>query len=143
MYNEASHKLLGHLYEIVPGKESYTQISRTVFPDDNQVQVNQLLNELLSKGYIYKWKSDAEENPDEFGMTPQGILFFDGHFAEPKATRQLIAATSPAENIVAAPTETVSEEAEEQKSVLSRVIPVIILIAFAVGLVWYIMRTKG
>jgi|SRR5579871_386069 len=142
MYNEISQKLLQHFYDIVPGRESIAQISRAVFPNENNAPVNEMLKDFISKGYIYKWENDPEEQSDEFGMTAQGILYYDGHAAE---MAQPVAAATP----VPIPAQAIAvssaneQEADRQTFSLKAIIPIILLIAFAVGLVWYIMHTKA
>ncbi|MBS1914696.1 MAG: hypothetical protein JST87_00330 [Bacteroidetes bacterium] len=143
MYNEISQKLLEHFYEIVPGRESFAQLSRAVFPNENNPPLNELLKDFLSKGYIYKWENDPEEQSDEFGMTPQGILYYDGHVGEMTAA---VAVAAPVQMPVAEPvavSPVVSDENSGQTFSLKAVIPIILLIAFAIGLVWYIMHTKA
>jgi hypothetical protein len=144
MYNEISRKLLDHFYEIVPGRESFAQLSRAVFPNDNNAPLNELLKDFIGKGYIYKWENNPDEQSDEFGMTPQGILFYDGHAAEIAVPAAVAAMQMPAETI-ASPAIAVTDEqdAAPQTFSLKAVIPIVLLIAFAIGLVWYIMHTKA
>ena len=144
MSNDQSQKLLGHLYQIVPQKKSATEISKEVF---SNAPINEPLSELLREGYIYQWKNEAEDKTpspaqEQYGITVKGILFF-GKFStskKPDLPVQPIAASLAEKTAI--PEETNIETAPEENITFKRVLPVIIFIAFAIALVWFIIRIK-
>jgi predicted transcriptional regulator len=148
MHTEATYKLLGHLYEIVPATESQWQIAKETFENDNKTSADEILNELLNEGYIYEWKNDEENETNLYGLTIKGIRFYEKHLHgnkfsalnndEPELPPKK--ETEP----VNATIESIEEEEEEekQKFTFRRAIPVILLIIFAIAIVWYITHIK-
>lgn len=142
MDNDQAQKLLGYLYQIVPEKKSATEISKEVF--DN-APVNDMLGELQREGYIYQWKNDGEDTmpspPQElYGITVKGILFF-GKFSVKKKPDTPVEPIPVVEK-TPAPAETKTEPVKEENISIMRVLPAIILIAFAIALVWFIIHIK-
>jgi hypothetical protein len=139
--NDAAYKLMGHLYQVVPEKQSANKILNETFSKTDNVSVDDLLNELINDGYVYQWTDDKS---DQYGMTPKGIIFYDNYEENKRAP---VAAfnkeESPAEKIETTPQ--INSEAEEEKIQsfsFRRAMPAIILIVFAVALVWFITHIK-
>ncbi len=148
MHTEATYKLLGHLYEIVPATESQLQIAEETFENDNKIPADEILKELLNEGYVYELKNDDGEGTGLFGMTIKGIRFYENHLHANKFT--LISNNEPelpakkesdAVNATIVSAEEEQEE-EKQKFTFRRAIPIILLIAFAIAIVWYITHVK-
>lgn len=148
MHTEATYKLLGHLYEIVPATESQWQIAKETFENDNKTSADEILKQLLDEGYIYQWKNDGEEETGLYGLTVRGIRFYEKYLHGNKFT--LISNNEPelpakkesdAVNATIVSAEEEQEE-EKQKFTFRRAIPIILLIAFAIAIVWYITHVK-
>jgi hypothetical protein len=141
--NDAAYKLLGHLYDVVPEKQSANEILNETFSNADNISVDELLGTLINDGYVYQWKGHSEGKTDQYGMTPKGIIFYD-HYGEDKKTPVALLAKQelPVEKIVTDQTETGSEEDNVQRFSFRRAIPAIILIVFAIALVWFITHIK-
>jgi hypothetical protein len=142
--NDAAYKLMEHLYHVVPEKQSANEILNETFSNPDNISVDDLLNELTNDGYVYQWKNYPDDRVVRYGMTPKGIIFYD-NYAEnkkiPSAALHLTA--SPVEKIeTVTPTEVEPDEDNVQSFSFRRAIPVIILIVFAIGLVWFITHIK-
>ena len=148
MYTEATYKLLGHLYEIVPATESQWQIAKETFENDNKTSADEILKELLNEGYIYEWKNDEGDETNLYGLTIKGIRFYEKYLhgnkfslmtndePEPPAKKESEPVNAPVLSIEE------QEEEEKQKITFRRAIPVILLIVFAIAIVWYITHIK-
>jgi hypothetical protein len=148
MHSEATYKLLGHLYQIVPARESQSAIIKEVFSSGEKPSVDEMLKELMNEGYIYQWKDypgdgAAPTGQDEFGMTPKGILFFD-NYEENKRTPIPFIQEAPLPDKIISPVAMRKEPPEENEQTFSfrRAIPAIVLIVFAIALVWFITHIK-
>jgi hypothetical protein len=144
MNSEASFKLLGHLYDIVPAKKSRALITQEVFSSDDNISVDDLLRELMTEGYVYKWKYYEEDKSDEYGMTPQGVVYYDRYAYQANHPASVARQVDPKAEKIVAPAEMMdqSEQQPERKFTFRSAIPAIILIAFAVGLVYIITRLR-
>jgi hypothetical protein len=147
MDNNQAQKLLGYLYQIVPEKKSATEISKEVF---SNIAITDMLTELLQEGYIYQSKSDVDDKlqtplQEQFGITVKGILFFGKFSVDKKKNVPVIPIpVTPVAVIekMAAPAEIKIEPVKEEKISLMRILPAIILIGFAIALVWFIIHIK-
>ncbi|HLX90561.1 MAG TPA: hypothetical protein VKR32_02690 [Puia sp.] len=151
MHDATTYKLLGHLYQIVPAQESQSTISKEVFSEENNAALDASLHELVDEGYVYEWRGIAE-NSAEYGMTPKGIVFYDHYLEDSKHPLALTINREPPEPVIekierAALAESAAsqDQDQEQKRPFSiwRIIPVIVLIIFAVGLVYVITRLRN
>jgi hypothetical protein len=142
--NDAAYKLMGHLYHVVPEKQSANEILNETFSKTDNISVNELLGELINDGYVYQWKNYADSKTDQYGMTPKGIIFYDNY----EENKRLPAAAFNKEELSAEKIETspqINSEADDEKTQsfsFRRAIPAIILIVFAVALVWFITHIK-
>jgi hypothetical protein len=144
MHSNNAQTLLGHLYKIVPERKSATEISREIF---NSNPINEILNELLREGFIYQWKNDAADKmpfpqKDQYGITVQGILFFGKFLVNKKTDLPVEAIAAPAIERKAVSVATNNGEEKEENISFRRVLPAIILILFAITLVWFIIHFK-
>jgi hypothetical protein len=142
--NDSAYKLLGHLYDVVPEKQSATEILNETFSNADNISVDQLLGELINDGYVYQWKNHADHKTDQYGMTPKGIIFYD-NYGEDKKTPvgSLGKQELPVEKIATtAQSEIESDEDNVQSFSFRRAIPAILLIVFAIALVWFITHIK-
>lgn len=144
MDSDRSQKLLAYLYRIVPQRKSANEISKEVF---SNAPVNEMLSELLREGYIYQWKNEADDKltsplQGDYGITLKGILSF-GKFKENKKT-DIPAEPSPAAFIknTAALAESNTEQVQQENISFKRILPAIILIAFAIALVWFFIHIR-
>jgi hypothetical protein len=142
--NDAAYKLLGHLYDVVPEKQSATEILNETFSNADNVSVNELLGELINDGYVYQWKGYSDGKTDQYGMTPKGIIFYDNYGEDKKNSARSLSK----EELAAEKMETIAQPIIEldqdnvQPFSFRRAIPVIILIVFAITLVWFITHIK-
>ena len=144
MYSEATYKLLGRLYQIVPLRESQTQIAKEAFINDKEISVNDILQELLSDAYIYQSTNDSGDKTGQYGMTLKGINFYDQfiHGAKPPA-KTIVQAEPPVKKEIEPLSASVEiPEDQEQKFTLGRAIPAILLIVFAFAIIWFITHIK-
>jgi hypothetical protein len=142
--NDAAYKLMGHLYHVVPEKQSANEILNETFSKTDNISVDNLLNELINDGYVYQWKNQADNKTDQFGMTPKGIIFYDNYEENKRVPSAAFNKEElPAEKIETPPQK--NAEADEDKTQnfsFRRAIPAIILIVFAIALVWFITHIK-
>ncbi|HEX4373265.1 MAG TPA: hypothetical protein VHZ50_08200 [Puia sp.] len=142
--NDAAYKLMGYLYEVVPEKQSANEILNETFSKTDNISVDNLLSELINDGYVYQWKNQADHKTDQFGMTPKGIIFYDNY----EENKRIPVATINKEELPVEKIETspqINSEADEDKAQnfsFRRAIPAIILIVFAIALVWFITHIK-
>jgi hypothetical protein len=143
--NDAAYKLMEHLYHVVPEKQSATEILNETFSNADNISVNELLGELINDGYVYHWKNYADNKTDQYGMTPKGIIFYD-NYEEDKKTPAITLSHKealPVERIEMPPQTTIEPEEENVQSFsFRRAMPAIILIVFAIALVWFITHIK-
>lgn len=142
--------LLEYLYQVTPQRKSKTDISKAVSSINSRVAIDEELPHLLREGYIFQWKDYPEDNmppsaEEEYGITIKGILFHDNfkanslkEIAVPAAQSQPMAIPKSIETI--APNE--DEPASVEKVSFGRIFPVIILIVFAIAIVWIITHFK-
>jgi predicted transcriptional regulator len=143
--NDAAYKLMEHLYHVVPQKQSATEILNETFGNTDNVSVNQLLGELVNDGYVYQWKDYADNKSDQYGMTPKGIIFYDNYEEDKKTPVATLIQKEPlpVENAaMPAQSKIESEEDNVQNFSFRRAIPAIMLIVFAIALVWFITHVK-
>jgi hypothetical protein len=142
--NDAAYKLMGHLYHVVPEKQSANEILNEIFSKADNISVDELLGELINEGYVYQWKNYADNKTDQYGMTPKGIIFYDNYEENKRAP---VAAFNKeelsVEKIETAPQiNSATGEDKTQSFSFRRAMPAIILIVFAIALVWFITHIK-
>src|SRR5579862_7326086 len=140
---DAAYKLMEHLYHVVPEKQSAKEILNETFSKTDNISVDDLLNELTNDGYIYQWKDYPEDQVIQYGMTPKGIIFYDNYEENKRAPLTSLTEELPAEKAETEPP--INYEADDdriQNFSFRRAIPAIILIIFAIGLVWFITHIK-
>jgi hypothetical protein len=139
--NDAAYKLMGHLYQVVPEKQSANEILNETFSKTDNVSVDDLLNELINDGYVYQWTDDKS---DQYGMTPKGIIYYDNYEENKRAPAAALNKEElPAEKIEATPQiNSGADEDKTQSFSFRRAMPAIILIVFAIALVWFITHIK-
>jgi hypothetical protein len=142
MDNNQAQKLLGYLYQIVPERKSATEISKEVF---SNAAINDMLTELVQEGYIYQSKNEVDDKlpiplQEQFGITVKGILLVGKFSADKKKDVPVV--PPPIIEKTEAPAQTKIEPVKEEKISLMRVLPAIILIGFAIALVWFIIHIK-
>jgi hypothetical protein len=140
--NDSAYKLMGHLYHVVPEKQSANEILNETFSKTENISVDDLLNELINDGYVYQWTGDKN---DRYGMTPKGIIFYDNYEENKKNPAITLSHKEalPLERIATtAQTTTEPEEDNVQSFSFRRAIPAILLIVFAIALVWFITHIK-
>jgi hypothetical protein len=142
--NDAAYKLMEHLYHVVPEKQSANEILNETFSRTDNVSVDELLNELTNNGYVYQWKNYPDDRVVQYGMTPKGIIFYDNYEENKKAPVAAFNKEELSIEKIETPLQ-IKTEADDEKTLnfsFRRAIPAIILIIFAIALVWFITHIK-
>lgn len=142
--NDSSFKLMGHLYHVVPKKQSANEILNETFGKTDNISVDDLLKELANDGYIYQWKNYPDDKIVQYGMTPKGIIFYDNWEENKKTPAVALNKKELSTEKIETPLQINSEtgDGETQSFSFRRAIPAIILIVFAIALVWFITHIK-
>jgi hypothetical protein len=150
MPSDDTFKLLDYLYQVAPARKTKTEISKEAFGSSNHLLLEDVMNRLLDKGYVYQWKYYTEDNApfrneEEYGITVKGIVSHDEQNPDDKKWFQSEVAERQSQrppDIVNQPVQPDIDTGSERNFSFRRAVPVIILIAFAIALIWFITHLR-